>query len=48
MQVKVTKRGNSLGINIHPSYLEQLKIKENDYVLYEVKGKKLIITKKEN
>jgi len=45
--VKVTKRGNSLGVNIHPKVLEILKIKENDYVTVGIEGDKIIIEKVE-
>jgi antitoxin component of MazEF toxin-antitoxin module len=43
--VKVTKRGNSLGVNIHPIILKSVGIVENDDVLVTVKGKKIIIEK---
>ncbi len=43
--VKVTKRGNSLGVNIHPFILNQVGIKENDEVHITFKGKKIIIEK---
>jgi antitoxin component of MazEF toxin-antitoxin module len=45
--VKVTKRGNSLGVNIHPLTLKAVGIKEDDVVLISVKGKKIIIEKVE-
>ena len=42
---KVTKRGNSLGVNINPLILQQVGIKENDEVYISFKGKKIIIEK---
>jgi len=42
---KVTKRGNSLGVNINPLILQQTGIKENDEVYITFKGKKIIIEK---
>lgn len=43
--VKVTKRGNSMGVNIHPDALRAAKIKENDKVQITVSGTKIIIEK---
>ena len=43
--VKVTKRGNSLGVNINPKLLEVMNIKENDYVSIGIDGNKLTIEK---
>ncbi len=42
---KVTKRGNSLGVNINPLVLQKTGIKENDEVFVSFKGKKIIIEK---
>jgi len=42
---KVTKRGNSLGVNINPLMLNQVGIKEGDEVIMTFKGKKIIIEK---
>ncbi len=43
--VKVTKRGNSLGVNINPKVLEIVGIKEDDFVTIGIDGKKIIIEK---
>jgi len=40
---KVTKRGNSLGVNIPPDLLKILKWKENTEIEFDLKGKKLVI-----
>lgn len=40
---KVTKRGNSLGVNIPPEILKILKWGENTEVEFDVKGKRLIV-----
>ncbi|MCP4325527.1 MAG: hypothetical protein GY787_27535 [Alteromonadales bacterium] len=42
---KVTKRGNSLGVNINPLILQQTGIKENDEVYITFKGEEIIIRK---
>ena len=42
---KVSKRGNSLGVNIHPLVLKQANIEEGDEVIITNKGKKIIIEK---
>lgn len=43
---KLTKRGNSLGVNIHPLILKQAGIKENDKLLITNGKKGQIIIKK--
>lgn len=45
---KVSKRGNSLGVNIPPLVLKKAGIKENDEVLITNKGSKIIIEKVED
>lgn len=42
---KLTKRGNSLTVAIHPFKLEAVGFKEGDEINIQVKGKKLILTK---
>jgi len=42
---KLTKRGNSLGVNIHPIILKKLDIKEGDELHIVDKGKSIVITK---
>lgn len=42
---KVSKRGNSLGVNIHPLVLRQAGIKEGDEVSIVNKGNKIVIEK---
>ena len=40
---KITKRGNSLGVNINPQLLNQLGWKENTQIKFILKGKKLVL-----
>jgi len=48
MQVKITKRGNSAGVNIHPFYLEKAGLEVGSNVLVDVIKGKIVITKKED
>lgn len=42
---KITKRGNSKGVNIHPLWLEKLGWEEGTQVVMEVVKGKLVIKK---
>ena len=45
MTAIISKWGNSKGVRIPKSYLEDLRLKENDVVDFEVKGNVLMIKK---
>ena len=45
---KAGKDTDSCKVSIHPFYLNELKWKPGDELVYVVRGKKLIVTKKED